>query len=255
MKIHLFTVKGDRGAKKDKQNPKSSGSRDSAKVNASAWLLILAMTVMGIAFILGVYTVFKLMTQFSAPPVAVNPPESPPAVSHTQRAASFSKDERSSLSHQSASSSGRPQQPVPVPDETAAGSNNNTSPKEELTGINVFPPLGTKPLQSGIIVPDDFELPPGYIRHYQMTDDGRQLAPILMYNPDHPPLDYRGEPIQVPPDRVVPPDMAPRGLAINILEVPKTELHSDDPQEYTDETTEPEPSSGDPQDSPEEPTE
>jgi hypothetical protein len=94
---------------------------------------------------------------------------------------------------------------------------------EELIGIHVFPPLGTKPAHSGIIVPEDFELPPGYVRHYQSSDDGKQLVPILMYHPTRPPLDWRGEPIEIPPDRIVPPEMAPDGLPVQILEVPETQ--------------------------------
>jgi hypothetical protein len=91
----------------------------------------------------------------------------------------------------------------------------------------VFPPRGTSPPLPGLIVPDDFELPPGYVRHYQMTDDGRQLEPILMYHPDHQPVDWRGEPIPGTPDRVVPQEEAPTGLPIVILEVPESQLPGD----------------------------
>ncbi len=88
-------------------------------------------------------------------------------------------------------------------------------------GIAVFPPPGTKPIKRGIIVPEDFELPPGYVRHYQATDDGRRVPAILMFHPDYQPVDEDGTPIPVPEDRVVPPDMAPPGLPIQILEVPE----------------------------------
>jgi hypothetical protein len=40
------------------------------------------------------------------------------------------------------------------------------------SGIALFPPPGTKPIKQGVLVPEDFELPPGYVRHYQATDDG-----------------------------------------------------------------------------------
>ena len=52
-------------------------------------------------------------------------------------------------------------------------------------GMALFPPMGTQPLQAGLVVPDDYTLPPGYTRHYQVTDDGQQLPPILKYSPDY----------------------------------------------------------------------
>ncbi len=103
-----------------------------------------------------------------------------------------------------------------VPPAPAADSSANPP-----TGIAVFPPQGTKPILRGIIVPDDAELPPGYVRHYQATYDGRQLPPILMFHPDYHPLDSNGEPIPLPDDRVVPPDMAPPGMAIQMLDIPE----------------------------------
>jgi hypothetical protein len=88
----------------------------------------------------------------------------------------------------------------------------------ETGGIAVFPLPGTKPVKRGIVVPEDFALPEGYVRHYQMTDDGRQLPPILMFHPDYQFVDERGAPVPLPEDRVVPPDMAPAGLPIRMLE-------------------------------------
>jgi len=82
----------------------------------------------------------------------------------------------------------------------------------EQGGITVFPLPGTKPIKSGIIVPDDYQLPEGYVRHYQATDDGKMLPPILMFHPDYEFANDRGEPIAVPENRVVPRDQAPRGL-------------------------------------------
>ncbi|HVN85422.1 MAG TPA: hypothetical protein VMW17_11300 [Candidatus Binatia bacterium] len=92
----------------------------------------------------------------------------------------------------------------------------------EPSGIALFPPPGTKPIKRGIVVPDGFELPPGYVRHYQTTDEGQQLAPILMFHPDYQPLDEHGVPIPVPADRVVPPELAPAGMPIHMLEPPGT---------------------------------
>jgi hypothetical protein len=80
------------------------------------------------------------------------------------------------------------------------------------SGIAVFPPLGTDPPKVGIVVPDDFELPEGYVRHYQATDDGELLPPILMFHPDYEFFDKSGEPIELPPDLIVPPELAPPGL-------------------------------------------
>jgi hypothetical protein len=93
--------------------------------------------------------------------------------------------------------------------------------KEPPTGIALFPPPGTDPLKRGIVVPEDFELPPGFMRHYQVTDDGKPLRAILMFHPDYHPVDESGEPIPLPPDRVVPPEMAPPGLAIETLDDPE----------------------------------
>jgi len=88
----------------------------------------------------------------------------------------------------------------------------------EQRGMAVFPPPGTKPVKRGIVVPEDFELPEGYIRHYQTTDDGRRLPAILMFHPDFAPVDANGQPIALPADRIVPPEMAPPGLAPHVLD-------------------------------------
>jgi len=95
-----------------------------------------------------------------------------------------------------------------------------TLPKPgERTGIAVFPPPGTKPVKRGIIVPEGFELPPGYVRHHQTTDDGKQLPAVLMFHPDFEFVDERGTPVRLPEDRIVPPEMAPPGMPIQMLEV------------------------------------
>jgi lysophospholipase L1-like esterase len=44
---------------------------------------------------------------------------------------------------------------------------------------------GSHPPKSGILVPEGFELPEGYVPHYQSTDDGEQLPAILMFHPDY----------------------------------------------------------------------
>ncbi len=67
------------------------------------------------------------------------------------------------------------------------------------TGIAAFNPPGTSPLKQGLVVPDDYELPKGYVRHYQNTDDGHHLQPILMYAPGFTPIDANGAALPVPP--------------------------------------------------------
>ena len=91
----------------------------------------------------------------------------------------------------------------------------------EHAGLGVFPPPGTKPIKHGIIVPDDFALPEGYVRHYQTADDGRRLPPILMFHPDYEGVDAEGNPVPLPEDRVVPPEMAPPGLPLQMLDDPE----------------------------------
>jgi hypothetical protein len=90
----------------------------------------------------------------------------------------------------------------------------------ETGGIAAFPPPGTKPVKRGIVVPDDFELPEGYVRHYQTTDEGKQLEPILMFHPDYVLVDASGNPVPLPANRVVPPELAPPGLPIRMLDLP-----------------------------------
>jgi hypothetical protein len=87
-------------------------------------------------------------------------------------------------------------------------------------GIAAFPPPGTSPPLEGLAVPEDFELPDGYVRHYQATDDGQAIEPILMYSPDYEFFDENGQPVQIPEDRVVPADKAPPGLPIRPIEIP-----------------------------------
>lgn len=88
------------------------------------------------------------------------------------------------------------------------------------TGLAAFSPPGTRPPLVGLAVPEDFELPPGYVRHYQATDDGQRIEPILMYSPDHQFVDAANQPIAIPKDRVVPPEHAPPGMPIRRITVP-----------------------------------
>jgi hypothetical protein len=88
-------------------------------------------------------------------------------------------------------------------------------------GIAAFGLPGSHPPKPGIIVPEEFVLPEGYVRHYQSTDDGQQLPAILMFHPDYEFVTEQGEVVKLPDDLVVPPRMAPPGLNVDdVLEVP-----------------------------------
>lgn len=87
-------------------------------------------------------------------------------------------------------------------------------------GIAAFNPPGTRPLLAGIAVPPDFELPPGYVRHHQVTDQGVDIEPVLMFAPDVQFFDEQGHAIAIPENRIVPPELAPPGLPIRPVELP-----------------------------------
>ena len=88
------------------------------------------------------------------------------------------------------------------------------------SGLGAFSPPGTRPPLVGLAVPEDFVLPDGYVRHYQATDDGRRLEPILMFAPDRRFVDAANQPISIPQDRVVPPEQAPPGMPIRRIVIP-----------------------------------
>jgi hypothetical protein len=88
------------------------------------------------------------------------------------------------------------------------------------SGLGAFNPPGTSPPMIGLAVPDDYVLPQGYVRHFQATDDGQRIEPILMYSPDFEFFDSAGQPINIPDNRVVPGNMAPPGLAIRPITIP-----------------------------------
>jgi hypothetical protein len=91
----------------------------------------------------------------------------------------------------------------------------------ETEGLAAFPPPGTSPPRSGVVVPDDYDLPEGFARHYQTTDDGRQLPPVLAVAPEYDLIGEDGTPIGLREDRIVPPELAPPDLPVRMLEVPK----------------------------------
>jgi hypothetical protein len=90
----------------------------------------------------------------------------------------------------------------------------------EYGGLGAFQQPGTRPPLIGLAVPEDFVLPEGYVRHYQATDDGQRIEAVLMFAPDKRLFDAAGNPIALPADRVVPPELAPPGLPIRRIVVP-----------------------------------
>lgn len=88
------------------------------------------------------------------------------------------------------------------------------------TGLGAFSPPGTRPPMVGLAVPEDFVLPPGYVRHHQATDDGQRIEPILMFAPDFQMFDAQQRPMEMPANRVVPPELAPPGLPIRRIVIP-----------------------------------
>lgn len=114
------------------------------------------------------------------------------------------------------------QPPPPDPaEEAAAPYFPQPVPYEGPTGIELFPPMGTKQARPGIIVPEDFPLPEGFVRHHQVSDDGELLPAILMVHPDYQILDENGAPVADRNNPVVPPEYAPEGLPIQMLEPPE----------------------------------
>jgi len=90
----------------------------------------------------------------------------------------------------------------------------------ETSGLAAFSPPGTRPPRSGLVVPDDYQLPEGFARHYQTTDDGRALEPVLVVAPGYEIVDEAGDPVALLDDRIVPPEYAPPDLPVRMLEVP-----------------------------------
>jgi hypothetical protein len=88
------------------------------------------------------------------------------------------------------------------------------------TGLGAFNPPGTRPPLIGLAVPDYYVLPEGYVRHHQATDDGQRIEPILMFAPDYQIFDSENQPIEMPKDRVVTPELAPPGFPIRRIVIP-----------------------------------
>ncbi|MCK7593035.1 hypothetical protein [Pseudomarimonas salicorniae] len=88
------------------------------------------------------------------------------------------------------------------------------------SGLAAFNHPGTSPPLEGLAVPEDYELPEGYVRHHQVTDEGEPIEAILMFSPDLELRDESGALIELPADLVVPEALAPPGLPIRRVSLP-----------------------------------
>ncbi len=184
------------------------------RAGGAAWVLGIGIALTCAALALSAWLVFDKPEVESLPVISRTEPPSvqkPPPPSHPAPPRPAAKALPKHLQEQVAA----------VPDEVLAqipeGVYEMPKPGEAPTGMMLFPAPGTSPIKKGIIVPEDFELPPGYVRHYQATDDGERLPAILMFSPDHPPLDANGQPMKVTENGIVPPELAPPGLPIRML--------------------------------------
>jgi hypothetical protein len=184
-------------------------------VRRGVWLLVLALALVAAAGLLAL----RLALGGAGPEPAAPDVAAP-------RAATAATQARVPRAHpvrrRASSPAAAPLEAAPAPSapELPAFSD---EPGDGPSGIAVFPPPGTVPVKRGILVPEDFELPEGYVRHYQSTDDGQSLPAILMFHPDYEWLDANGDAIALPQDLVVPPELAPPGLPIVMLELPEGE--------------------------------
>jgi hypothetical protein len=195
-----------------------------AGVRRSAWLIALALLFVVAASVLawriglradapGVEAEPEVAVETARAPAEAGSAPAAPGALVEPRAHTVQRKPAPTAPPPPASNEAPPAEPPPLP-ELPDG------PVGGPSGIAVFPPPGTDPPKVGILVPDDFELPEGYVRHYQATDDGELLPPILMFHPDYEFLDPNGQPIELPEDLIVPPELAPPGLEPNLLELP-----------------------------------
>jgi hypothetical protein len=193
------------------------------RAGGAAWVLGLGIAITCVCLGLSAWLIFD-EPEVESPPelVQTEPPPTAPPPSPTPRAPSRPAVTPTRPAVKPALPKHLEQQVAEVPEEVLAqlpeGLYEMPKPGEGPTGMMLFPAPGTDPLKKGIIVPEDFELPPGYVRHYQATDDGERLPAILMFSPDKPPLDANGQPMQVPENGIVPPELAPPGLPIQMLD-------------------------------------
>jgi hypothetical protein len=178
------------------------------------WLVWLALGVTALCLVLSAWLVSSPgPVPDAGEPTPVRVAENRPAPSPTRTASTAPRPEVRPTPAQGSTEA------RPTPQE-AADMAQDAPPSGPAEGINLYRP-GTKKLKQGIIVPEGFELPPGYLRHYQSTDNGEGVKPILMFHPDYKPVDSKGQPVEIPESRVVPPELAPAGMPIEILELPE----------------------------------
>ena len=179
-----------------------------------AWRSLVAAVVVALAalFVLLRSPAPPASPEANAPPaVAEAPPPAPPAPSAPRIARA---PERATAPMRES-----PPEPAPAPEE--APPPDSADAPTVPSGIGLFPPRGSDPVRVGIVVPEDFALPDGFMRHYQVTDDGQDVAPILVVHPDYELLDAQGQPVPRPEGGVVPPELAPPGMPIETLVVPE----------------------------------
>ena len=196
-----------------------------AGVRRGVWLLGLALLLAGAAGVLALRLALRAdapeaETARSEPAVAAAPSApAPPSALAAPRAHPVRRRAAPPAPPPPANAEVPPAEP-PIPEFP-------DEPNDGPSGIALYPPPGTDPLKRGILVPEDFELPEGYVRHHQATDDGEGLPAILMFHPDFEWLDENGDPIALPEDRIVPPELAPPGMPIEMLELPASQGESD----------------------------
>jgi hypothetical protein len=188
-----------------------------AGVRRGVWLIVLAMASVALAAVLAL----RLLLPRAEP----TPPANTTAAAVAQAAQAPAPPARAASRRarpvrRSAPSPAPPPAEGEIPPEAPELPQLPEEPVAGPSGIALYPPMGSDPPKRGILVPEDFELPEGYVRHYQASDEGEGLPAILMFHPDYEWLDENGEPLPLPADRVVPPELAPDGMPIHLLELP-----------------------------------
>ena len=202
-----------------------------AGVRRSVWLIALVLLLAGAAGLLALRLALRADAAGVEAEVAAETARAPAAVAAVGGApaapSAVARPRAHSVRRRPAPSAAPPPANAEVPPAVPPLPEFPDEPSGGPSGIAVFPPLGTDPLKRGILVPEDFELPEGYVRHFQATDDGEGLPAILMFHPDFEWLDENGVPIALPEDRIVPPELAPPGMPIEMLELPASRGESD----------------------------
>ena len=191
-------------------------------VRKSVWLIAGALALVALAALVLARSAHGPLAPAPAPPeparVAAAAPARDDAVEKPAASRHARRIERPAAEQPAPADPAAPEQPALPPSHEDVPF--SLGKPGEKSGMKLFPAYGTKPIKIGIVVPDDFEVPEGYVRHFQANENGEMLPAILLFHPDYEWLDDEGNPIELPPDRVVPPELAPPGLPIQMLEVP-----------------------------------